>query len=529
MAEDAENDTPVATAVRQRSFRRRRVLISLLVLLGLALAALWIEREEIADNVIGGYLRSHHVQATYRIEHIGGTRQVLSDIVVGDPAHPDLTIERAEVVVRYRLGLPGIARLILTKPRLYGTYRDGKLSFGALDPVLFTGKKQAFELPGYALELVDGRALLETDYGPVGIKAEGKGPLRDGFSGVLAATAPALASGPCKLAGSTLYGTVKVAGSRPAFDGPLRLRSLDCGPGSLRLGQTSLGLDLRFDRDLAGADGRLGGNARALRYGDLLSGALRLSGKASFRDGQLTASYDLAGEGVSHPQARLASLGAKGTLRAGQGFDRLRFETDFEGRGFQPGAALDRALAGAARSAEGTFAGALLRKLRGALEREARGSRFVGQASLRGAGGALSLTVPQATLTGGRGESVLSLSRFQYGGEGGLPRLSGNFATGGRDLPRIEGRILQTGRQGFTARLAMATYTAEGGSLAVPSLAIVSRGAALGFAGRAIVSGDLPGGHAEALLLEQSTDENGTAWSRVSVYSDGKMCVWRGC
>lgn len=519
MAEDAENDTTVATAVRQRSFWRRRVVYPLLFVLGLALVALWLQRDRIADNVIGSYLRSHHVQATYRIEHIGGTRQVLRDIVVGDPAHPNLTIERAEVVIRYRLGFPGIARLILTKPRLYGTYRDGKLSFGALDPVLFTGKKQAFELPDYKLELVDGRALLETDYGPVGIKAEGKGALRDGFSGVLAATAPAVAFDSCKLTGATLYGTVKVAAARPAFDGPLRLRSLDCGQGSVRLGQASLGLDLRFDRDLAGANGTLGGNAQALRYGDLLAGTVRLSGKASWHDGQLTASYDLAAEDLRHPQARLASLGAKGTLRAGQGFDRLRFETDFEGRGFQPGAALDRALAGAARSAEGTFAGALLRKLRGALEREARGSRFVGQASLRGAGGALSLTVPQATLTGGSGESVLSLSRFQYGGEGGLPRLSGNFATGGRDLPRIEGRILQTGRQGFTARLAMATYTAEGGSLAVPSLAIVSRGAALGFAGRAIVSGDLPGGHAEGLLLPLSGN-----WS-----SAAGLSLWREC
>jgi hypothetical protein len=520
MPDVAENDTTAATAVRRRSFWRRRVLYPLLLILALAFVAFWLQREEIADNVIGNYLRSRHVQATYHIEHIGGTRQVLTNIVIGDPKRPNLTIERAEVVVRYRLGFPGIARLILTKPRLYGTYRGGKLSFGALDPILFTGKKQAFELPGYALELNDGRALIETDYGPIGIKADGKGQLRGGFAGVLAASAPNLALPDCRLAGATLYGTVKVDARRPAFDGPLRLQSLDCGDGAVRLGQTSLGTSLRLDRDLAGGEGNLAVNTRAARYGEATADAVRLSGKASFRGGELTASYDLSGIGLKHPQAQLASLAAKGTLHAGKAFDRLRAEAELEGHGFHPGAGFDRALADAAQSTGDTLVGALLRKLRGALNREANGSSFTGQASLRKTDGGFSLIVPQAALTGGSGERVLSLSRIQYGGGGnGLPRLSGNFATGGRDLPRIEGRIVQRGSEGFTAQLAMATYQAEGGSVAVPSLAIASKDDAIGFSGRSIVSGDLPGGHAEGLLLPLSGN-----WS-----SAGGLALWRQC
>jgi hypothetical protein len=520
MADEGENDTTAEPAVRRRSFWRRWIVYPLLLIFALAFLAFWLQRETIADNVIGNYLRSRHVQATYHIEHIGGTRQVLTDIVVGDPKHPNLTIERAEVVVRYRLGFPGIARLILTKPRLYGTYLDGKLSFGALDPVLFTGKKQPFELPNYALELHDGRALIETDYGPVGIKADGKGQLRDGFAGILAANAPKLAFADCRLAGATLYGTVKIDSRRPAFSGPLRLQSLDCGEGSVRLGQTSLGTELRLDRDLAGGDGKLAGNTRAARYGDAVADALRLSGRASLHGGELTASYDLAGDGLKHPQAQLAGFTTKGTLHAGKAFDRLRLESDFDGQGFRPGIGFDRALEQAAKSAGDTLVGAVLRKLRGALSREANGSTFTGQASLRKTGGVFSLIVPQATLTGGSGEHVLSLSRFQYGGGGGgLPRLSGSFATGGRDLPRIEGRILQRGNEGFTAQLAMATYQADGGSVAVPSLAVVSKGEAIGFAGRAIVSGDLPGGHAEGLLLPLSGN-----WS-----SAAGLALWRQC
>jgi hypothetical protein len=519
MADEAENDTTARTAVRRRSFWRRRVVFPLLLILGLAFLAVWLQREQIADNVIGNYLRSRHVQATYHIDHIGGTRQVLSNIVIGDPKHPDLTVERAEVVVRYRFGLPGIARLIVTRPRLYGTYRGGKISFGELDPILFTGKKQAFEFPDYALELEDGRALIESDYGPVGVKAEGKGYLRGGFKGVLAATAPELAFAECRLAGTTLYGTVRIDAERPTFAGPLRLGSLDCGEGAVRLGQTSLTTELRLDRDLAGGDGKLAGDTRAAHYGDAVADALRLSGKASFHGGELTASYELAGDGLKHPQARLSAVSAKGTLRAGKGFDRLRLESDFAGEGFRPGTAFEQALQRAAESTRDTLAGAVLNKLRGALARAANGSSFSGQASLRKSGGAFSLTVPQASLTGGGGERVLTLSRFQYGGGGGLPRLSGNFATGGRDLPRIEGRIAQRGAQGFSARLTMATYAADGGSIAVPDLAVVAKGEGIGFAGRAIVSGDLPGGHAGGLLLPISGN-----WS-----SDAGLALWRQC
>ena len=520
MADEAENDTTVVQTVRRRSFWRRWVIFPLLLILGLAFLAFWLQRERIANDVIGNYLRSHHVRATYHIDHIGGTRQVLTDIVVGDPKHPNLTVERAEVVVRYRLGFPGIARLILTRPRLYGTWIGGKLSFGALDPVLFTGKKGAFELPSYALELNDGRALMETEYGPVGVKAAGKGNLRGGFAGVLAATAPKLTLAGCNLTGATLYGKVAIDAERPAFAGPLRLRSLDCGDGSVDLAQTDLGTELRLDRGLAGGDGKVSGSTRAVRYGEAAVDAVRLSASLSFRKGELNARYELGADGINHPQARLAGLTAKGSLRAGNRFDWMRIESDFDGRGFSPGAGFDSALEQGAGGNDDNLIGALLRKLRGALMREANGSALIGQASLRKTGKVFSLIVPQASLTGGSGERVLTLSRFQYGGGGGgLPRLSGNFGTGGRDLPRIEGQIEQRGNEGFTARLAMATYRADGGGLAVPDLAIVSKGQGIGFAGRAIVSGDLPGGHAEGLLLPISGN-----WSRAA-----GLALWRQC
>ncbi len=87
------------------------------------------------------------VPATYEIEQIGPSRQILRNIVVGDPARPDLTVERAEVVIKARFGFPGIAEVRLIRPRLRGSYRGGKLSFGALDPLVFTEEQGAVRVP----------------------------------------------------------------------------------------------------------------------------------------------------------------------------------------------------------------------------------------------------------------------------------------------------------------------------------------------------------------------------------------------
>ena len=179
---------------RERRFGRLgRVLAIFAGVMALVFVIVWTQRERIADNVIGRELKSRGIPATYRVERIGARRQVLADIVVGNPRHPDLTVARAEVELIYRLGFPGIGRITLVKPRLYGSYRSGKLSFGTLDPLLFTGRKRAFELPRLDLKIADGRALLETDYGPLGIKSEGQGKLNDGFTGIVAVAAPQLA------------------------------------------------------------------------------------------------------------------------------------------------------------------------------------------------------------------------------------------------------------------------------------------------------------------------------------------------
>ena len=174
-------DDPVApedpTESRQGWSRRRIGSLCLSALMVLALAALWISRERIADNLIAGELEKREILATYRIESIGAREQVLTNLVIGDPRHPDFTADRLVVSVRPRFGFPDIGALRLVRPRLYGTYLKGKLSFGSLDPLIFTDSKEPFRLPDMDVAIEDGRGLIESEYGAAGIRLEGRGNL----------------------------------------------------------------------------------------------------------------------------------------------------------------------------------------------------------------------------------------------------------------------------------------------------------------------------------------------------------------
>jgi hypothetical protein len=248
MAQDAvdnsasQDDGAAPAPPRRKGWRMVLALLVLVVIAGTANA--WFSRERIAGNVIAGQIEGMGLPATYRIVSIGTRRQVLADIVVGDPARPDLTVERVDVEIVPRFGVPGIGRITLVKPRLYGSYLNGKLSFGGLDTVLFGGGgKQPFQLPDLDLAIEDARGLLETEWGPVGFKAEGAGRLRDGFAGVLAATAPQARAGGCRLERGSVYGTVRIAAGQPRFMGPLRLAALDCGAGGAAIAGAAIQLD----------------------------------------------------------------------------------------------------------------------------------------------------------------------------------------------------------------------------------------------------------------------------------------------
>jgi len=110
-----------------RARRWPRWLLMFGGLLLLVLGALWLAREEIADRIVQRQLKDMGLPATYEIEKVGPDTQILRNVVIGDPKHPDFTAELVEVS-----GNPGNLRPV--NPRLYGTNKAGKANYGPRRP-----------------------------------------------------------------------------------------------------------------------------------------------------------------------------------------------------------------------------------------------------------------------------------------------------------------------------------------------------------------------------------------------------------
>jgi len=500
--------------------RKRTWLAFAVVLLALALVFAWARRERIADNVIAGQLKALGLPGTYKIAKIGPDEQVIRDLVIGDPRRPDLTIAQVRVATRIGFGLPGIGRITLVRPRLYGSVRGGKVSFGSLDKALFTGGGGPFRLPDYDLAIQDGRALIESDYGRAGIKLDGKGRLRGGFSGEVAAIMPGVAAAGCTAQRASVYGKLTVTAEKPRFVGPVRLAGLDCPAQALRLASAGLQSDVTFDPALDGGEGRFGLTAGPLAHAGERLAALKGDTTLTYRKRVLTARYDLTASGLAARQARVGELRASGRLRSSQGLARWEVEGDVAGRGLATGSTLEAALATAERSGQGTLIAPLLAQVRTGLARESRGSALDGSFLARRNELGISLVVPRASLRGGSGEAIAAVSRLQVlASARGLPRIGGNFATGGAGLPRIAGRMERAPDGSLVLRVRMPEYRAGDARVAVPELAVVqARGGTIGFSGQVLLSGALPGGRADNLLLPL----DGT-------WSDTALAVWRQC
>lgn len=520
---EAEPSEPAAEAYALPRRRwLRRVLAGFGLVLILALAVVWLARERIANSIIAGKLEDLGLPGSYEIESIGPRRQILRNVVIGDPRHPDMTIARATVSFEPRFGIPVLGKVRLEQARLYGTYRHGKLSFGRLDPVIFAPKaKEGVQgLPDLDVALVDARARLDGDFGIVGFKAEGRGNMRSDFAGTIAAFAPQLNFGDCRLGQATAFGRIKSAAGGIAFAGPLRLNDLACADQSLRLRSATLELDAATDKTFGNAKGSFAVAARQSLWGSMGADMLAGKGRFSYAARNLVASYRLNGGGVRLGGAGVGALAAEGTVRSRDHLARIEGEGKLRASELRGGPALIGNLASVERSAEGSLIEPLARQMRDALLREERGSRFSADFSMHQAGAVTQLMLPTAELTGGSGARLIALNRFALvlDMKGG-PRFSGRFVMGGADLPQIEGTA-QSQAGGMEARLRMAEYRAGTSAIALPDLRIVQlpRGE-IGFAGRVVLSGPMPGGDMRAL----NVPIDGT-WSQRS-----GLALWRGC
>lgn len=501
--------------------RGLRILAGVLAVVVVALIAAWLARERIAGDAIDGQLDALDIPARYEIVSLSPRAAVLADIVVGDPARPDLTASRAVIGIGYGLGLPRIDRVRLEGARVFASWRGGELSLGALDPLLEPGEGEA-GLPAIDLQLVDARALVETDYGRVGIKAQGSGRLDGGFSGAIAATAPGLGvpgadGAACRAARATLYAAVTTQAGAASLEGPLRLGGAECAGVQVSKADATLRVDIAESLDAL--DARFDLAAEGIVGGAMSAERLAGSGRAGWSGGVFNLRHDLAFEGVDTGPARFGSLGADGALRSVDGFARSEWDGEVTGEGLALAALDDGVLARIEDSLEGTLLAPLAAKFARNFRAAGRGGVVRADLTARVEDGALSLVVPEARLTSGAGETIIGASRVSWS----RGALRGNLMTGGAGLPRISGRMEQAGRGGdLVFRLAMAPYEAgsgaQSGRLAVPRMELRPAGGGLAFAGIVEASGPLPGGRIEGLRLPLA-----------GTYDAGRLAIGRRC
>jgi hypothetical protein len=499
---DQPGDTPPA-----RPRRVSRVVLGIALVLLVALIGVWVARKPIATRVIDGELRKRGVVARYGVSDLGLGRQRLTDVVIGDPAAPDLVADWIEAETRIGLDGASVHGVRAGHVRLRGRLIGGTLSLGELDKLMGPPSGKPFALPALHVDVADARMRLETPAGVVGLKMAGKGRLDDGFAGTLAVASDRLASGGCVVAGVRAAWRVTIADASPHVVGPVRTGRGTCG--GIAMAQVVADLDVRLTPALNGWRGSARLASGAFRGDGVraaqVRGTVTFDGTAVKTEGAI----DLAANGVAASAGQADVLGARGRYRVGAeqlfgGTLRIgnasvapgllaRLDQGGVGQG-TPVAPLIAAASRAARLATQHVAGemAVTVRLAGA-DAQARVTR----ANLSSQSGA------RLRLSGGSGLALAS--------PGTRIRIDTSLALAGGGLPTVGLSVAQA-RAGAPVRgqATIAPYATGGARLVLAPVSFTATpGGATRIATRASLSGPLGDGRVDDLVLPLDLRWNG--------------------
>lgn len=455
MAADAEQlDAPP-----RRSRRRWQWLAAVLFVLLGVLAAAWLVRRPIAAHFVDRALSSRKVPARYTLAELGLSRQRLTNVVIGDPADPDLVADWVEVGTAVGLGGPAVTGIAAGHVRLRARLVDGRLSLGALDRLMPASSGKPVTLPHLFARVADARIRLETPQGLVGLKLSGSGALDDGFVGRLAAVSAHLDVGGCALTDASAALRLRVSDARPALEGPLRLGAVTCGatrvvaPGADVVVTLSEALD-RWDGHARVAAARF--DSAAGSTGQLL-GRLRFAGTARATAGDAT----IGASALEIPQGRAQAATISGRYRlAPEGFQ-------FSGRAGADHAVIAPGLLAALTPALSATAGTPVAPLTARFVAAARAA--AGDLTLDAAidavsrDGASAIRVARADLSSASGARMrIDGAPLRFGGV----ELGGRIDLRGGGLPDMALALAQSAA-GIDGTATIAPYAAGGARLAL--------------------------------------------------------------
>ncbi len=498
-----EGEDPPRRQWRPRTllFKKRWMTAGAVVIV---VAGAWIAREPIADQFIEGELDNLGVPARYQIDAIGFRSERLSNLVIGDPARPDLVAKKVEVLLGYGWSGPYVSEIRAEGVRLYGRVIDGRLSFGALDKFRDPTSTDPFALPDIAVRLRDARARVETPWGNVGAALNGSGNLRRDFTGKLALVAPRLDAAGCRSEDVSFYGTLLVRNVRPQLVGPLRGRSLTCNDLGLSAASPQMALDVSLAEDLQSWKGEADAAIDRIVAGQVT--ADRVAVLARF-DGTAPATRVEVDADMTRLQARdfaagTTNLVAKGVL--GRSAPELKGEIRFARA--RASAELRQSLADSGGALAATPIGPLAKKASDALARTL--ANFGGRAgfALAGEGAASRVDLIAPALTSASGArftgSADSRISYVYGTDRPAVLAAGRWSVGGGGLPTGSVSLDRRGDGSISGLASLEPYQAGAARLGLAPIRFSGGpNAPIRFATRADLSGALAGGRIDRLSV----------------------------
>ncbi len=483
-------ETSETGAEPRRFSSARRVALAIALVLLAGLIALWLVRKPIAEGFIDRELATAGVPARYDIADLALGGQRLTNVVLGDPAHPDLVADWVETRTGVGLSGPYLEGVRAGKVRLRGRLVGGKVSLGAIDRLLPAPSGKPFALPALDVSVADGRMRLETPYGVVGLKLAGSGKLDDGFRGTLAAIGERLEVGGCVV--DRLAATVKlrIDAARPTITGPVRVSRLACGTARADriVADLNVGLSAALDRWQGRATLKTGAARTPGATLAAAAGTIDFAGSAAATGGKA----DIAADSVRTAEGSARRVAVSGTYRVGQ-------QTAFAGRIQASGATVAQTrlaqVASLGGAAAGTPVAPLAVAVGQAVARAARGFAADGDVSVRIVGGRGKALLSRLALASASGARIAlgGGSGVAFGWPNGGVRLDTNLVTRGGGLPEARVSLAQA-KPGAairgTARLA--PYAAGGARLALtPVTFSATPGGATSVATRVTIDGPI--------------------------------------
>jgi len=497
-------DEEAAAPRPKRLFKKRWMTAGAVAVLAVGL---WLAREPIADSFIRDQFDGRDIPARYTIDEIGFSTERLIDVVIGDPAKPDLTAKVVEVQMAYGLSGPYVSTIRADGVRLYGRFVDGQLSLGALDRFRDPTDTTPFALPDLAVALRDARARIDTPWGAVGAALNGTGNLRKDFTGKLAMVAPAVAASGCIARDVSFYGDVRVRDVRPQLEGPLRGRTLSCADGGVAAVSPQIALDLSLDETLRSWKGEADAAISRLTAGDMHADRVALLARfdGTAERTSLATEAKIARLRGRDFSAETVALDAKATI--GRAAPIVSGTIRFARAGASSG--LRRSLADAGKGLSQTPVGPLAAKAGAALAAMLADTGGGANFLLTGEGPAQRIEVSAANLTSASGARLSggSESRVAYlfGADRPAWLIDGLWRFGGGGLPSGELTLDRSADGILDGTARFDSYAAADARLALdPVRFSTGKRGTIRFTTRAALSGPLGDGRVEGLSLPLS-------------------------